>query len=80
MHLTRAEQSKYTETSLHADVMAFYAALVDPRIHVTTFGASPGGRELRFLRDELLAWLVGLPGPADQSQDGRNRASEPMGT
>ena len=23
----------------------------------------PGGRELRFLRDELLAWLAGLPGP-----------------
>jgi hypothetical protein len=26
----------------------------------------PGGRGLRFLRDELLDWLAGLPG-ADQS-------------
>lgn len=25
----------------------------------------PGGRELRFLRDELLAWLAAQPGPAD---------------
>ena len=40
----------------------------------------PGGRELRFLRDELLTWLARLPGPADQSQDGRNRASAPVGT
>jgi excisionase family DNA binding protein len=24
----------------------------------------PGGRELRFLRDELLEWLGALPGPA----------------
>ncbi len=24
----------------------------------------PGGRELRFLRDELIAWLGTLPGPA----------------
>jgi len=24
----------------------------------------PGGRELRFLRDELLEWLAALPGPA----------------
>lgn len=32
----------------------------------------PGGRELRFLRDELLTWLAGLPGPAagqDAGQD-----------
>ena len=26
----------------------------------------PGGRELRFLRDELLAWLVAQPGGAEQ--------------
>lgn len=25
----------------------------------------PGGRELRFLRDELLEWLAAQPGPAD---------------
>ena len=43
---TRAERTHYTETSLHADVMAFYAGLGDPRLHVATFGASPGGREL----------------------------------
>jgi excisionase family DNA binding protein len=30
----------------------------------------PGGRELRFLRDELLAWLAELPG-ADQSTSTR---------
>ncbi len=28
----------------------------------------PGGRELRFLRDELLAWLAALPGgPLDEA-------------
>jgi excisionase family DNA binding protein len=26
----------------------------------------PGGRELRFLRDELLEWLAAQPGPGDQ--------------
>src|SRR5258706_14909927 len=30
----------------------------------------PGGRELRFLRDELLTWLAALPGD-DQSASGR---------
>jgi excisionase family DNA binding protein len=25
----------------------------------------PGGRELRFLRDELLEWLAAQPGPGD---------------
>ncbi len=46
---THAEATSYQETSLHAHVMAFVAALRDrddPRFHVTTFGASPGGREL----------------------------------
>jgi hypothetical protein len=49
MLLTRAESSHYRETSLHADVMAFLAALAgrgDRRLHVTGFGYSPGGREL----------------------------------
>jgi hypothetical protein len=47
--LTRAEATLYKETSLHADVMAFLAALArrdDPRLHITSFGASPEGREL----------------------------------
>jgi len=33
----------------------------------------PGGRGLRFLRDELLAWLAELPG-ADQSTSTRRGA------
>ncbi len=46
---THAEATSYRETSLHAHVMAFLAALHarnDPRFHLTSFGASPGGREL----------------------------------
>ena len=46
---TRAEATSYAETSLHAHVMEFLAALAgrgDPRLHVGSFGASPGGREL----------------------------------
>jgi len=49
---TRAESSGYTETSRHADVMAFIAALAarnDPRLHVTDFGATPEGRKLPLL-------------------------------
>ena len=49
MPQTRAEVTSYQETSLHAHVMAFLAALRDrndPRFHLTSFGASPGGREL----------------------------------
>ncbi|MDB4961192.1 MAG: hypothetical protein JWP01_1191 [Myxococcales bacterium] len=47
--LTRAEATSYKETSLHADVMTFLAALAsrnDPRFHLTSFGTSPEGREL----------------------------------
>ena len=47
--VTRAEATSYQETSLHADVMGFLAALAarnDPRFHLTTFGVSPDGREL----------------------------------
>jgi excisionase family DNA binding protein len=47
----------------------------------------PGGRELRFLRDELLAWLAALPGPTgpaptqpDQSAKARSHATAPSGT
>jgi hypothetical protein len=50
--LTRAESSGYTETSRHADVMAFIAALAarsDPRLHVSDFGATPEGRTLPLL-------------------------------
>jgi hypothetical protein len=50
--LTRAETSDYTETSRHADVMAFIAALgarKDPRLHITDFGATPEGRALPLL-------------------------------
>ncbi|HTE49704.1 MAG TPA: M14 family metallopeptidase [Kofleriaceae bacterium] len=46
---TRAEATSYAETSLHADVMAFLAALEarnDPRLHLTSFGTSPGGRAM----------------------------------
>ena len=47
--VTHAEATSYKETSLHAHVMAFHAALAarnDPRLHLTSFGTSPGGRDL----------------------------------
>jgi hypothetical protein len=50
--LTRAEATHYEETSRHADVMAFIAGLEakgDRRLHVTSFGVSPQGRELPLL-------------------------------
>ena len=44
---TRAEASGYTETSQHADVLAFLAALPpDARRHQTVFGTTPDGRAL----------------------------------
>jgi len=46
---TRAETSAYQETSRHADVLAFVAALEqrkDPRLARLSFGSSPEGREL----------------------------------
>jgi len=49
---TRAESSGYTETSSHADVMAFLSALADrgdPRVHLSTFGLSPQGRVLPYV-------------------------------
>jgi excisionase family DNA binding protein len=39
----------------------------------------PGGRELRFLRDELLAWLAALPGD-DQSSSRRTHQTDRVGT
>lgn len=50
--LTRAERSGYTETSSHADVMDFVAALqqqADPRLQVHDFGRTPEGRALPLL-------------------------------
>jgi Zinc carboxypeptidase len=46
---TRAEATSYRETSLHAHVMEFIAGLAgrnDPRLAVSSFGTSPGGRDL----------------------------------
>jgi hypothetical protein len=50
--LTRAEASGYTETSRHADVIAFIdglRALGDPRLHIEDFGSTPQGRLLPLL-------------------------------
>src|SRR5688572_2827867 len=47
--LTRAEATGWLETSRHADVLAFLAALDDARLHRTTFGESPEGRALPLL-------------------------------
>jgi excisionase family DNA binding protein len=40
----------------------------------------PGGRELRFLRDELLAWLATLPGEDQSASSGRTHHKDPVGT
>jgi hypothetical protein len=50
--LTRAERTDYAETSRHADVMDFIAALQargDARLRVSSFGISPEGRDLPLL-------------------------------
>lgn len=50
--LTRAEASRFTETSRHADVMAFLTALAarhPGRATLTSFGTSPEGRDLPLL-------------------------------
>ena len=50
--LTRAEATRYEETSRHADVMTFIAGLQakgDKRLHVASFGLSPQGRDLPLL-------------------------------
>ena len=47
--LTRAEATGWRETSRHADVLAFLAALDDPRLARGSFGVSPEGRELPLL-------------------------------
>ncbi len=45
---TRAERSAFTETSSHADVLAFLDSLKaqSQQIHVTSFGRSPRGRDI----------------------------------
>lgn len=61
---TRAEATNYAETSLHADVMAFLAALAarsDRRLHVTEFGKSGEGRELPL----VIASATGVKTPAE---------------
>jgi predicted deacylase len=49
--LTRAERSRFEETSRYADVRAFIDALVKqtPRVHVEMFGESEEGRDLPLL-------------------------------
>jgi hypothetical protein len=50
--LTRAERTRYAETSLHADVLTFIDALRarnDPRLHIADFGHTPEGRLLPLL-------------------------------
>jgi hypothetical protein len=68
--LTRAEASGFRETSLHADVMGFVRALAgrgDPRLFVTRFGHSPGGRELPL----LVLSKDGVTTPAEARRTGR---------
>jgi hypothetical protein len=69
--LTRAEATGFRETSLHADVMAFLAALAakpDPRLRITSFGTTPEGRDLplavlssRGLHTPAAAAAAGIP-------------------
>ena len=40
----------------------------------------PGGREMRFLRDELLDWLAALPGDDQSTSTGRTQQTDPIGT
>lgn len=39
----------------------------------------PGGREMRFLRDELIEWLGSLPGDDQSTSTGRIQFSDPIG-
>src|SRR5262245_22544422 len=69
--LTRAEATRYAETSRHADVLAFVAELEarkDPRLARFSFGTSPEGRELpllvlsaRGVRSPVAARAANLP-------------------
>jgi excisionase family DNA binding protein len=40
----------------------------------------PGGREMRFLRDELIDWLAALPGEDQSTSTVRTQANDPIGT
>ena len=40
----------------------------------------PAGREMRFLRDELLEWLAALPGEDQSTSTGRTQQTDPIGT
>jgi excisionase family DNA binding protein len=40
----------------------------------------PGGREMRFLRDELIEWLAALPGEDQSTSTGRTQLTDPIGT
>jgi excisionase family DNA binding protein len=40
----------------------------------------PGGREMRFLRDELLAWLAALPGEDQSTSTARTQPTDATGT
>ena len=40
----------------------------------------PGGRELRFLRDELLEWLAAQPGLDQSTSTTRTQATDPAAT
>jgi hypothetical protein len=68
--LTRAEATRYEETSRHKDVLAFIAGLEakgDRRLHVTSFGVSPEGRELPL----LVLSAHGVTSPDEARQLGR---------
>jgi len=69
--LTRAEATRYAETSRHADVLGFLSELEgrrDPRLARQSFGTSPEGRDLplvilssRGVRSPVAARRAGLP-------------------
>jgi hypothetical protein len=68
--VTRAEASNYEFTSLHADVMQFIAALQargDRRLHVTSIGKSPQGRDIPL----LVLSAHGVKTPADARRLGK---------
>jgi hypothetical protein len=65
---TRAEQSRFEDTSRYEDVLAFIEALAErtPRVRVETFGMSEEGRSLPLL-------VVGDPPAASPSQARESR-------
>jgi len=68
--LTRAETTQYRETSLHADVLRFLGGLRergDRRFVVSSFGASPEGRDLPL----VVLSKDGVKSPAEAHATGR---------